>query len=90
MSDYKKSTPRFPDREEIASAVELSYQAILVDLISAGNRLSELPDLVEQLHDGEFFGLPFLLSRQLEIVRMATRWIAQTLEQLKGGRHEQN
>ena len=90
MSDYAKSTSRPPDREAIASAVELSYKAILRDLISAGDRLSDLPDLVAQLHDGEFFGLPFLLSRQLEIVRMATRWIAQILEQLKGGRHEQN
>ena len=85
MSDDENSKAQPPDRQEILSAVQLSYKAVLNDLVSAGDRLSNVADLVDQLDDSELVSMPFFLSRQLEIIRLAVKWVSHTVKHLPEG-----
>ena len=85
MSDDENSEAQPPDHQEILSAVQLSYKAVLNDLVSAGDRLSNVADLVDQLDDGELVSMPFLLSRQLEVIRLAVKWVSHTVKHLPEG-----
>ena len=92
MSDYPDCTSSPPDRKQIILAIDQTYNAVFENLFSAGQHLSDIADLVDGLDDGQFVSLPFLLARQLEIVRMATNWVMQTKKNLRAmeGDHDAN
>ena len=83
MPDDNDPKSERTNREETFSAIELAYKAALRNLITAGDHLSDIAEIVDLLDDGEYVNLPFLLSRQLEVVRISIKWVSATSKNLK-------